>query len=258
MWETPDEIVEYLSERYGEYDLDAAATEGNKNVISSTVRKQTAAKDILDNSTIDGVEKVDEMDIHELQHGSYSSIALRSGGHYQPVRENTFLKWETPDEIVEYLSERYGEYDLDAAATEGNKNVISSTVRKQTAVKSSIFKSRSVCQKAIEQMEHGNQIDILLPADNSTAWFSDAVKHAAEVIWITGETWVDDGREYSRTGRLAFISGLTGESVQGNNKGSVIFIMRKLKEGEKQQTHYVPISEICPSVMDRRVKARSL
>lgn len=49
-------------------------------------------------------------------------------------------------------------------------------------------------------MEHGNQIDILLPADNSTAWFSDAVKHAAEVIWITGETWVDDGREYSRTG----------------------------------------------------------
>lgn len=29
------------------------------------------AKDILDNSTIDGIEQVDEMDFHELQHGKY-------------------------------------------------------------------------------------------------------------------------------------------------------------------------------------------
>lgn len=84
-------------------------------------------------------------------------------------------------------------------------------------------------------------------------------KHAAEIIWITGETWNDeDGREYSRTGRLAFISGLTGEPVQGNNKGSVIFIMRQLKEGEQQQTHYVKISDICPSVKNKRAKARSI
>lgn len=107
-------------------------------------------------------------------------------------------------------------------------------------------------------MEHDNQIDILLPTDNSTAWFSDAQKHAAEIIWIAGETWKDeDGREYSRAGRLAFISGLTGEPVSGNNKGSVIFVMRKLKDGESQVTHYVPISEICPSVKNKRAKARS-
>ncbi|WFS70173.1 hypothetical protein PVA65_000026 [Salmonella phage KKP 3830] len=112
--------------------------------------------------------------------------------------------------------------------------------------------------KAIEQMEHGNQIDILLPADNSTAWFSDAQKHAAEIIWITGETWEEEGKQYSRTGRVSFISGMTGEQVSGNNKGSVIFIMRQLKEGEQQQTHYVPISEICPSVKNKRTKARSI
>ena len=105
-------------------------------------------------------------------------------------------------------------------------------------------------------MEHGNQIDILLPADNSTAWFVEAQKNAAEIIWITGEVWEEDGIEYARTGRLAFISGLTGEQVSGNNKGSVIFVMRELKEGEQQQTHYVGISEICPSVKNKRAKAR--
>ncbi|WFS70174.1 hypothetical protein PVA65_000027 [Salmonella phage KKP 3830] len=106
------------------------------------------AKDFQDKATIDTFEP--EMDFHELQYGRYSDIALRSGGHYQPVRENTFLKvsgnryagsktpdvvrdlWETPDEIVDYLAERYGKYDLDAAATEDNKNAISFTAKKQT------------------------------------------------------------------------------------------------------------------------------
>lgn len=106
-------------------------------------------------------------------------------------------------------------------------------------------------------MEHDNQIDILLPADNSTAWFIEAQQSAAEIIWITGEVWEEDGVEYARTGRLAFISGLTGEPVSGNNKGSVIFVMRELKEGETQQTHYVKIGDICPSVKNKRAKARS-
>lgn len=246
------------------------------------------AKDIQDNVTIDGVEAVDEMDMHELQYGSYSSIALRSGGHYQAVMPNKFYQvtgnhyagsktpdvvrdlWETPDEVVNYLVERYGKYDLDAAATEGNKKCDKFYSKETNCLKRWWGSNKHVwlnppysnpdpfVKKAIEQMEHGNQIDILLPADNSTAWFSDAVKHAAEVIWITGEVWMEEGREYSRTGRLAFISGLTGEPVSGNNKGSVIFIMRQLKEGEIQKTHYVPISEICPSVKNKRVKARSV
>lgn len=245
------------------------------------------AKDIQDKTTIDTFAQ--EMDFHELQHGRYSDIALRSGGHYQPVRENPMFKvsgnryagsktpdvvrdlWETPDEIVEYLAERYGKYDLDAAATEDNKKCDKFYSKETNCLKRWWGSNKHVwlnppysnpdpfIKKAIEQMEHGNQIDILLPADNSTAWFSDAQKHAAEIIWITGETWKDEeGREYSRTGRVAFISGMTGEPVHGNNKGSVIFIMRQLKEGEQQQTHYVKISDICPSVKNKRAKARSI
>lgn len=244
-------------------------------------------KDTQDKATIDTFEP--EMDFHELQYGRYSDIALRSGGHYQPVRENPMFKvsgnryagsktpdlvrdaWETPDEIVDYLAERYGKYDLDAAASEENKKCEKFYSKETNCLKRWWGNNKHVwlnppysnptpfIQKAIEQMEHGNQIDILLPADNSTAWFTDAQKSAAEIIWITGETWKDeDGVEYARTGRVAFVSGLKGEPVQGNNKGSVIFIMRKLKEGEVQKTHYVPISEICPSVKNRRAKKRSV
>lgn len=68
-------------------------------------------------------------------------------------------------------------------------------------------------------MEHNNQIDILLPADNSTAWFTEARQHAAEIIWIEADLTEDiDGNEYARSGRLAFISGETGKAVDGNNK----------------------------------------
>lgn len=244
------------------------------------------AKDNLDKATIDGL--AEDMDFHELQYGRYSDIALRSGGHYQPVRENSYYKvsgnryagsktpdvvrdlWATPRDVVEYMSDRYGEYDLDAAASEENK-VCKKFYSKETNCLKRWWGSNKhiwlnppysnpdpFVLKAIEQMEHDNQIDILLPADNSTAWFSDAQKHAAEIIWITGETWFEDGKEYSRTGRLAFISGLTGEPVSGNNKGSVIFVMRKLKDGEQQQTHYVKISDVCPSVIHKRIKARSI
>nr|CAK1610736.1 DNA methyltransferase [Przondovirus K11] len=112
--------------------------------------------------------------------------------------------------------------------------------------------------KAIEQMEHDNQIDILLPGDNSTAWFRDAQKAAAEIIWIVADVEEDDdGNQLSRSGRLAFINGLSGKPVD-NNKGSVIFIMRKLKPGEEQKTLYIPVSEICPSLAKKRMRKRGV
>lgn len=242
------------------------------------------AKDILDKDTHDAF-----VTFEQLERETFIGNALATGGHYQALRENTYFKvsgnryagsktpdvvrdlWSTPREVVAYLAGRYGKYDLDAAASEDNKVCDKFYSKETNCLKRWWGKGKHVwlnppysnpdpfVKKAIEQMEHDNQIDILLPADNSTAWFVEAQQNAAEIIWITGEQWIgEDGREYSRTGRLAFISGLTGEPVSGNNKGSVIFIMRKLKEGESQRTHYVKISDICPSVKNKRAKARSV
>lgn len=57
------------------------------------------------------------------------------------------------------------------------------------------------------------------------------------------------------SGRLSFIHGESGKPIYGNNKGSVIFIMRKLKEGESQVTRYVTVSEICPHQLQNRCEA---
>ncbi|HID4130812.1 TPA: phage N-6-adenine-methyltransferase [Pluralibacter gergoviae] len=61
--------------------------------------------------------------------------------------------------------------------------------------------------------ESKNQIGavMLVPADTSVGWFSEAIKTASEVRLIT-------------SGRLAFINPVTGKPVSGNNKGSMLLI----------------------------------
>lgn len=213
---------------------------------------------------------------------------LVSGGYYAPVKENSLFrvsgnryagsktpdsvrdKWATPKEVIDWLTKRYGAYDLDAAASKDNAVCEHFYTEEINCLKRWFGTKKHVwlnppysnpdpfVKKAIEQMEHDNQIDVLLPGDNSTAWFTEAQRHAAEIIWIIGDLYEEDGREYCRSGRLAFISAMTGEAVSGNNKGSVIFIMRKLNDGEKQLTHYVNVSEICPSVKNKRARARNV
>lgn len=60
-----------------------------------------------------------------------------------------------------------------------------------------------------------NQIGtvMLVPADTSVGWFKEATLTASEVRFITA-------------GRLAFINPVTGKSVSGNNKGSMLIIWR--------------------------------
>lgn len=213
---------------------------------------------------------------------------LATGGHYRALptpsslvvsgRRHNGTKtpdsvrglWSTPRDVISYLVEKYGEYDLDAAASNENKVCEKFYDEKTDCLKRWWGKGKHVwlnppfshplpfVMKAAEQMAHGNQIDILLPADNSTAWFRAAQQHAAEIIWIVGdiETETVDGDLKliaSRSGRLAFLSGETGKPVDNSNKGSVIFIMRTLKDGESQVTHYVPISEVCKSVKSKRM-----
>lgn len=240
------------------------------------------AKDILDKDTHDAF-----VSFEQLERETFIGNALATGGHYQAVKPNQYYKvsgnryagsttpdvvrdmWSTPQEIVEWMESEFGEYDLDAAASQENAVCEKFYSKETNCLKRWWGSNKHVwlnppysnptpfIKKAIEQMEHNNQIDVLLPSDNSTAWFYEAQQNAAEIIWITGEVYEEGGVEYSRTGRIAFVSGLTGEHVQGNNKGSVIFVMRKLKEGEEQKTRYVKISDICPSVNERRARKRS-
>lgn len=233
------------------------------------------------------MSKETEVTFEQIERETFIGNALATGGHYQAVKPNQYYKvtgnryngsntpdivrdlWSTPYELVAWMESEYGDYDIDAAASKENA-VCEKFYSKETNCLKRWWGSNKhiwlnppysnitpFVKKAIEQMEHKNQIDILLPCDTSTGWFYEAQQRAAEIIWITGEVYQEDGTEYSRTGRLAFTSALTGKPVQGNNKGSVIFIMRELKEGEQQKTRYVKISDICPSVADRRARKRS-
>lgn len=233
------------------------------------------------------MSKETEVTFEQIERETFIGNALATGGHYQAVKQNQYYKvtgnryngsntpdivrdlWSTPSELVAWMESEYGDYDIDAAASKENA-VCEKFYSKETNCLKRWWGSNKhiwlnppysnitpFVKKAIEQMEHNNQIDILLPCDTSTGWFYEAQQRAAEIIWITGEVYQEDGTEYSRTGRLAFTSALTGKPVQGNNKGSVIFIMRELKEGEQQKTRYVKISDICPSVADRRARKRS-
>lgn len=233
------------------------------------------------------MSKETEVTFEQIERETFIGNALATGGHYQAVKPNQYYKvtgnryngsntpdvvrdlWSTPSELVAWMEIEYGDYDIDAAASKENA-VCEKFYSKETNCLKRWWGSNKhiwlnppysnitpFVKKAIEQMEHNNQIDILLPCDTSTGWFYEAQQRAAEIIWITGEVYQDGGIEYSRTGRLAFTSALTGKPVQGNNKGSVIFIMRELKEGEQQKTRYVKISDICPSVADRRARKRS-
>lgn len=233
------------------------------------------------------MSKETEVTFEQIERETFIGNALATGGHYQAVKPNQYYKvtgnryngsntpdvvrdlWSTPSELVAWMEIEYGDYDIDAAASKENA-VCEKFYSKETNCLKRWWGSNKhiwlnppysnitpFVKKAIEQMEHNNQIDILLPCDTSTGWFYEAQQRAAEIIWITGEVYQEGGTEYSRTGRLAFTSALTGKPVQGNNKGSVIFIMRELKEGEQQKTRYVKISDICPSVADRRARKRS-
>ena len=239
-------------------------------------------KDNNDTVTFDSFDAESKAALEELERPVFVQEALAAGGHYQAVRilpemvvsGNRYAGSKTPDSIRDYwatdrsiieaMEARYGKYDLDAAASAENAVCEKFYDEKTNCLKRWWGKGKHIwlnppystplpfIEKAVEQMEHENQIDVLLPGDASTVWFAWAQKYAAEIIWIIAD--VDTEQRTCRGGRISFIHGDTGKPVSGNNKGSVIAIMRKLKEGEVQQTHYLPISEICPSVKSRKMR----
>lgn len=229
--------------------------------------------------------------LEQAERESMVADCLATGGHYQALLTPKSLVisgrryngtktpdsvrdlWSTHRDVIAYMEARYGKYDLDAAASERNAVCEKFFAEELNCLKRWWGRNKHVLLnppfsnplpfvlKAVEQAQHDNQIDMLLPADNSTAWFRIAQMHAAEIIWIVGDVEIEKTGENDdefklnacRSGRLAFLSGDTGKPVDLNNKGSVFFIMRKLQPGEVQQTHYFPVSEICASVKNKRM-----
>lgn len=221
----------------------------------------------------------DEHDTSTIDHAAAPMVY----GHYNPVAPNQYYKvsgnryagsktpdvirgrWSTPKDLIAWLVSRYGEYQLDAAAEEENKVCDKFFSEKTNCLTRWWGKGRHIwlnppydnidpfVQKAIEQTQDGNQIDILLPADNSTAWFKEISDAAHEIIWITAAI---EGN-YTRSGRLAFVNAGSGKPVDNNNKGSVLFILKEKPEGQQAITNYVPITECCPdSSSKKRAKLR--
>lgn len=223
----------------------------------------------------------------EAERQDFIANSLAAGGHYQSVKPPSFMKvsgrrylgsntpdaikdcWQTPSELIDFMVNRYGAYDLDAAASASNAVCAKFLDEKTNCLKRWWGSKKHVwlnppfsnplpfVEKAAEQARNGNQIDVLLNADSSTAWFRLAQMRAAEIIWIVADIdyHVADDEiviETAHSGRLAFTNADSGAAVSGNSKGQVIFIFREMAEGEQQVTNYIPIGEICPSVKNKR------
>jgi len=131
--------------------------------------------------------------------------------------------WQTPKKLIDSLKREF-RFTLDVAASIENKICGSWIDESQNAL---ITKWADAgvnwcnppysditpwVNKAIEQHQLGKTIVMLVPSDTSVKWFKLAYESCTEVRFISG--------------RISFINSETQKPVNGNNKGSVLFIWR--------------------------------
>ena len=129
--------------------------------------------------------------------------------------------WQTPKSLFDKLNLEF-EFTGDVAASHSNALSGNFYTEEDNGLDQRWFKV-SWCnppydnikpwvEKAIEQHNEGKTIVMLVPADTSLKWFKNAFNSCNEVRFISG--------------RLSFINAETQKPVNGNNKGSVLFIWR--------------------------------
>ena len=115
---------------------------------------------------------------------------------------------DTPDDLYRELSERFGPFDLDAAASPHNAKCERYITKHEDAL-SVEWSGRVWCnppykdiikwvRKAYEEVQSGRceTVCLLLPAHTSTAWFHDYALPFAEIYWVRrkrkfgGAKWV--------------------------------------------------------------------
>ncbi len=129
--------------------------------------------------------------------------------------------WQTPKAIFNYYNRRFN-LRMDVAASHENTLVDGNY---WTAEDNALEQNWSVygnwCNppysnigpwvvKAINEMNMGCLTVMLIPADTSVKWFKVAFENCTECHFISG--------------RISFVNSETGKPVNGNNKGSVVFV----------------------------------
>lgn len=147
------------------------------------------------------------------------------GGSTTPVDIRDL--WQTPPQIYSALNAEFG-FSVDLAASAVNRLHENYVTSEMDALKISwvgMFGPSwgwmnppysdigPFVKKAAEQQASGFGTVMLVPADTSVGWFTEALAAVSEVRLITG-------------GRLSFIRADTGKPVNGNNKGSMLLIFR--------------------------------
>lgn len=151
--------------------------------------------------------------------------------HYDNERLNTEHKsytqesikdlWQTPKEIFKHLNKEFY-FTCDVAANENNR-LVAHYIDERVNALDSDWGSINWCnppysditpwvRKATEQHRQNKTIVMLVPANTSVKWFKLAYESCNEVRFISG--------------RISFINADTKKPVNGNNKGSVLFIWR--------------------------------
>jgi phage N-6-adenine-methyltransferase len=143
--------------------------------------------------------------------------------------------WQTPKEIFDKLSLEFG-FNFDVAASFQNSKCNEYYTELDDALDQKWGKVNWCnppysditpwIQKAIIEHQYGRTTVMLVPADTSVKWFKLAYESCNEVRFISG--------------RISFINADTQKPVNGNNKGSVLFIW---KGNAPKNSHTVTLIE---------------
>ena len=130
--------------------------------------------------------------------------------------------WQTPKEIFNTLNKEFN-FNFDVCASHENKLVETCYWTAEDDALIQNWGLTNWCNppysdigpwvdKAASEHEQGCTTVMLVPADTSVKWFKRAYDSCNEVRFISG--------------RISFINADTQKPVNGNNKGSVLFVWR--------------------------------
>ena len=213
-------------------------------------------KDGFDKKTIDGIDEIETPACEGMGvcMGYYAPVTPPkiTGRRYKGTTspDSTRSDWRTPDELFNYLDLRFGPFEVDLAACELSAKCdlfyskeVDSLKQDWTAHKNmfmnppydNIMPWAIKAVDTISESKKGTKITVVLPNDNSTAWFSKILSGSSRVINI-----ISDGK---RTGRISFIDAGTNKPCGGNSKGTNIFVL--VSGGNKNViTEYVTAKEM--------------